>query len=234
MRFGDWIGKGLHSGGNRLDGRRRRFAVLALEALEPRELLSVQPAPKSLKADPAVAAEVAAMRRAAIPAVISSAPVNLVDAAFGRIPLPAGPPVPNLQLAANANLIQRPLFSDLLGLGTGPGSNGNILRRGAASPPKTLLPRETLPPPPPGQGAPPTPPPPPNPLILPGKPTSNNQTATSQTEESGSQEARRAHDLALLALFPEATGLIAAPVVPPANAKRGSEDTLANRPGTVR
>jgi hypothetical protein len=245
MRLGSQIGRQSCRGAERLDGRegarRQRFTVLALEALEPRELLAAPP--PSLKINPDVAGEVAAMGHSVIPTVVTSRPAIFADPAYGRIPLPPGPAAPNLQLAASANLLARPLFADTLGLSTtfGAGDEDNQQSvAGAANPPKTLLPQKPLTPPTPGQI--PTPPPspnappvpPPNPSILLANQAGSNQPANSPAAASGSQEARAANDQAILALFPEASETLAVPVAPPASSKPEATGVLANRPGTVR
>jgi hypothetical protein len=183
----------------------RRFAVLGLEALEPRELLSLTPGQKAVVVDAIPLAVISPLAKAVVPAVIVSPAPNFVDAAEGRIPIPNGPHAANVALAANANLAQRPLLADALGLGAGSGSSGDIRPRSAvnvAIPPNALLPQGTLPPPP-GQGTPPTPPtppaPPPKPRVGFGSQASNNASANSQTgASSGSARYRIARERAVL------------------------------------
>ena len=248
-----------------------RYSVLGMEALEPRELLAVHPGQQ-----PAVVNEIpfgvsSVLARAVLPPVIATPPPNFVDPAQGRIPRPPGPPQANLALAANARGLQRPLLGDVLGLGTGPGSNGNILLQRAltpANPPNSLLPQQTLPPPPPGQALPPPPPTPPPPPV-PVTPTINHRLADLENREASDAEQERlarekalvdfgglaetgglpanqggtaenkaeAIDRAIVAMYFQ-TSVPVAPVTTPANAnanaKLGSQGTLAHRPGTVR
>jgi hypothetical protein len=262
MRLGDLIGDISHRR-VRLDTRSgvrpKRFTVLGLEALEPRELLSVAPGQEPAVVNEIPFGVISVLAKAAVPAAITNPPPNFVNPVYGRIPMPVAPN------AANANLVQPPLFGHPLGMEPGMGS-GDIRPHNAAeagNSPNPLLPQKKLTPPLPGQGAPPTPPP--KPRIGFGSQASNNEAAASQTgESSGSAQDRiardrailrfvnptdaagtpagpgdaagnnaRAHDQAIVSLVPE-EAVQGAPVVPPANAKPGSEGTLANRPGTVR
>ena len=274
MRHEGSIGENRHGSLGRLRLRwlhvgPQRYTVLAMEALEPRELLAVNPGQQ-----PAIVNEIpfgvsSVLARAVLPPVIVTPPPNFVDPAHGQIPLPPGPPAPNLALGANARGLPRPLLGGVLGLGTGPGSNGNILLQRAttsANPPNTLLPQQILPPPPPGQAL---PPPPPTPPPVPATPTINHRLADLENREASDAEHERlareralvdfgglteagglpagqggtaennaeAIDRAIVAIYFQ-TSVPVAPVMTPANAtanaKPGSQGTLAHRPGTVR
>ncbi len=206
MRPGELIG-GVSRGGRgrlrmRSSVRPQRYAVLSLEALEPRELLSLTPAQKAIVADAIPETVISVLARAVVPVVIASPAPNLVDAADGRIPMPATPNATNLASAANANLVRTPLFGNALGLEAGMGS-GDVLPQNATpvgSPPNPLPPGKKLLPPLPGQGNQSAPPSKPR-IAFFGDQASDNGSANSQTgEPSGSGQDRAVRDKPILGL----------------------------------